>query len=98
MLFKVNSPLSELLIKEDYVTFNLTYSQVEVATDVVARSEATWQSHALADNSRDVPFYYREWAATKKKKGDSPLFYILIIMAMKRTKDEKRGLSPFFYT
>jgi len=38
-----------------------------------------------------------EWAVTKKKKGDSPLFYILIIMALKKTKDEKRGLSPFFY-
>ncbi len=39
---------------------------------------------------------YREWAATKKKKGDCPLFYILIIMALKKTKDEKRRLSPFF--
>ncbi len=39
---------------------------------------------------------YCEWAATKKKKGDSPLFYILIIMALKKMKDEKRGLSPFF--
>ena len=38
-----------------------------------------------------------EIAATKKKKGDSPLFYILIIMALKKMKDEKRGLSPFFY-
>ncbi len=40
---------------------------------------------------------YREWDATKKIKGDSPLFYILIIMALKKMKDEKRGLSPFFY-
>ncbi len=40
---------------------------------------------------------YREWAATKKKKGDSPLFYILIILAVKKVKDGKRGLSPIFY-
>jgi len=33
----------------------------------------------------------------EEKKGDSPLFYILIIMALKKMKDEKRGLSPFFY-
>ena len=45
---------------------NLDYSRVEVAADVVARSEAAWQSHALADNHRDVPFAHREWAATKQ--------------------------------
>jgi len=33
----------------------------------------------------------------EEKKGDCPLFYILIIMALKKMKDEKRGLSPFFY-
>ncbi len=39
---------------------------------------------------------YREWAAMKKKKGDSPFFYILIIMALKKMKDEKKGTVPFF--
>jgi hypothetical protein len=46
---------------------------------------------------------YREWDATKKIKGDSPLFYTLIILALKKVKDgkenkEKRGLSPFIFS
>jgi len=32
----------------------------------------------------------------EEKKGDSPLFYILIILAMKKMKDEKKGTVPFF--
>jgi hypothetical protein len=32
----------------------------------------------------------------EEKKGDSPLFYMLIIMALKKRLMEKRGLSPFF--
>ena len=36
-------------------------------------------------------------AARPQKKGGCPLFYILIIMALKKMKYEKRGLSPFFY-
>jgi hypothetical protein len=47
---------------------SLDYSRVEVAADVVARSEATWQSHALADNHRDVPFAHREWVATQQMR------------------------------
>jgi len=39
---------------------------------------------------------HREWVATKKKKGDSPLFYILIILALKKVKDGKKGTVPFF--
>ena len=31
-----------------------------------------------------------------KKKGDSPLFYILIILALKKVKDGKKGTVPFF--
>jgi len=40
---------------------------------------------------------YCEWAATKKKKGDSPLFYILIILALKKMKEGKKGTVPFFF-
>jgi hypothetical protein len=40
---------------------------------------------------------YCEWAATKKIKGDSPLFYILIILAMKKMKDGKKGTVPFYF-
>jgi len=38
-----------------------------------------------------------EWAATKKIKGDSPLFYILIILALKKVKDGKKGTVPFYF-
>jgi hypothetical protein len=31
-----------------------------------------------------------------EKKGDSPLFYILIILALKKVKDGKKGTVPFF--
>jgi hypothetical protein len=40
---------------------------------------------------------YREWAATKKIKGDSPLFYTLIILALKKVKDGKKGTVPFYF-
>ncbi|MCK4644997.1 MAG: hypothetical protein KAU46_01980, partial [Candidatus Aminicenantes bacterium] len=40
---------------------------------------------------------YCEWAARKKKKGDSPLFYILIILALKKMKEGKKGTVPFFF-
>jgi len=32
----------------------------------------------------------------EEKKGDSPLFYILIILALKKVKDGKKGTVPFF--
>jgi hypothetical protein len=38
-----------------------------------------------------------EWAATKKIKGDSPLFYTLIILALKKMKDGKKGTVPFYF-
>jgi len=31
----------------------MDYSRVELAADVVARSEATWQSHAFGESSGD---------------------------------------------
>jgi hypothetical protein len=40
---------------------------------------------------------YCEWAATKKIKGDSPLFYTLIILALKKVKDGKKGPVPFYF-
>jgi hypothetical protein len=32
----------------------------------------------------------------EEKKGDCPLFYILIIMALKKVKYGKKGTVPFF--
>jgi hypothetical protein len=40
---------------------------------------------------------YCEWAATKKIKGDSPLFYTLIILALKKVKNGKKGTAPFYF-
>ena len=46
------------------------------------------------------PFLYFDYSGTEKnerrKKGDSPLFYILIILALKKVKDGKKGTVPFF--
>jgi hypothetical protein len=36
------------------IPVTLDYSRVEVTTDVVARSEATWQSHALAHRREET--------------------------------------------
>jgi len=33
----------------------------------------------------------------EEKKGDSPLFYILIILALKKVNDRKKGTVPFFF-
>ena len=38
-----------------------------------------------------------QMGCNEEKKGDSPLFYILIILAVKKVKDGKKGTVPFFF-